>query len=123
MARAASTAAGLRRTDISAVNANDVYAQKCSTLKLMCKLLRAPITDDSGESSEPMTTQQIWTAQTRTVDAKDQIYITETSRLSVIKSDGNIYVIGGYQSQSNAGVVSYVNGPMYGDRKSTRLNS
>jgi len=41
MARAASTAAGLRRTDISAVNANDVYAQKCSTLKLMCKLLRA----------------------------------------------------------------------------------
>src|ERR1035441_326772 len=69
MARAASTAAGLRRTDISAVNANDVYAQKCSTLKLMCKLLRAPITDDSGESSEPMTTQQIWTAQTSRIRA------------------------------------------------------
>ena len=68
----------------------------------------------SNISGSPAISVSLGTIEGMTVDAKDQIYITETSRLSVIKSDGNIYVIGGYQSQSNAGVVSYVNGPMYG---------
>ena len=65
-------------------------------------------------SGSPAISVSLSTIEGMTIDAQDQIYITEASRLSVIKTDGNIYVVGGYQSQSNAGVVSYVNGPMYG---------
>ncbi len=68
----------------------------------------------SNISGSPAISVSLSTIEGMTIDAQDQIYITETSRLSVIKSDGNIYVVGGYQSQSNSGVVSYVNGPMYG---------
>ena len=68
----------------------------------------------SNISGSPAISVSLGTIEGMTIDANDQIYLTETSRVSVIKSDGNIYVIGGYESQSNAGVVSYVNGPMYG---------
>src|ERR1035438_1002740 len=63
MARAASPAADLRRTATSAIKANDVYAQKCSTLKLMCTRPMATITGDAAGSSDPTTTQQINTPQ------------------------------------------------------------
>ena len=68
----------------------------------------------SNISGSPAISVSLSTIEGMTIDVNDQIYLTETSRLSVIKTDGNIYVVGGYQSQSNAGVVSYVNGPMYG---------
>jgi len=68
----------------------------------------------SNISGSPAIAVSLSTIEGMTIDAQDQIYITETSRLSVIKTDGNIYVVGGYQSESNAGVVSYVNRPIYG---------
>lgn len=68
----------------------------------------------SNISGSPAISVSLGTVYGMTIDVNDQIYLAETSRLSVIKTDGNIYVVGGYESQSNAGVVSYVNGPMYG---------
>jgi sugar lactone lactonase YvrE len=49
-----------------------------------------------------------------TIDASDRIYLTETSRLSVIQPDGRIYVVAGFVSQGDDGVSTYLNGPMNG---------
>ncbi|MGB7760567.1 MAG: hypothetical protein WBL61_12105 [Bryobacteraceae bacterium] len=64
MARAAGTAADLRRMAASAIKGNDAYAKKCRTLRLMCKRPMATITEDLAGNKEPTTTQQISTAQT-----------------------------------------------------------
>lgn len=52
--------------------------------------------------------------QGMTIDASDRIYLTETPRLSVIQPDGRIYVVAGFVSQNDDGVITYLNGPMNG---------
>ena len=46
----------------------------------------------SNISGSPAISVSLSTIEGMTIDAQDQIYITEASRLSVIKTDGNIYV-------------------------------
>lgn len=68
----------------------------------------------SNISGDPATSVSLGAIEGLAIDSNNQIYIAETSRVSVIKSDGDIYVIGGFEAESNAGVVSYVGQPLYG---------
>jgi len=49
-----------------------------------------------------------------TIDASDNIYISEFNRVSVIGPDGRINIVSGYVGQTDAGVVSYIDGPLNG---------
>jgi len=65
-------------------------------------------------SGQPATSIGLGTIEGMTIDASDRIYLTETPRLSVIQTDGRIYVVAGLVSQSDSGVNTYLNGPMNG---------
>jgi sugar lactone lactonase YvrE len=67
--------------------------------------------DISGQSA---TSIGLGTIEGMTVDASGRIYLTETPRLSVIQPDGRIYVVAGFVSQDDDGVITYFNGPMNG---------
>lgn len=68
----------------------------------------------SNISGSPATSVSLGTIEGLAIDSNNQIYIAETSRVSVIKSDGNIYVIGGFEAETDTGLVSYVAQPLYG---------
>jgi len=67
--------------------------------------------DISGQSA---TSIGLGAIEGMTIDASDRIYLTETPRLSVIQPDGSIYVVAGFVSQNDDGVITYLNGPMNG---------
>ncbi len=48
------------------------------------------------------------------VDSKDNIYISEYSRISVVDKEGRIYIVTGFVAEDDKGVKSYIDGPLNG---------